>query len=316
MAWKVLGCCATAALALLAAARESTTLRFDWPDSVKARVHYASHRTRVLQNGATSTSKGVAVYDLVASRRGDQLVVERRLSKAASDPSASGFFKGPDGKPFPGHDPLQQLIDDVAEKIPVLVVDANGELVKVEGTDPLRVELEKLLAESKLPPSQQETLRGLFTDTALAAIAKQQWSVWVSFWKGLALEPDRPLTQRRRSKFPGTDYDVALVVEARLAGKVACNDDDALRRCVELRMVSRPDVEDVARTIEKLNLSATAGIRNLTMEQSFVVIAEPGSLLPHRCTRSLAVDIEHAPGSAGAPRSQKATETWEFDYTP
>ncbi len=32
MAWKMLGCCVTAALALLAAARETTTLRFDWPE--------------------------------------------------------------------------------------------------------------------------------------------------------------------------------------------------------------------------------------------------------------------------------------------
>lgn len=315
MAWKTVGCCAAAALALLAAAREATTLRFDWPDSVKARVSYTSNRTRVLQNGATSTSKGVAFYDLVASRRGDQLVVERRLGKDGREASAPATLKSADGSPLPAIAPLQQLIDDVAERIPVLVVDADGELVKVEGTDPLRVELEKLLADSKLPLSQQETLRALFTDTALAAIAKQQWSVWVSFWKGMTLEPDRPLTQRRHSKFPGTDYDVALVVEARLAGKVACDAGDAALRCVELRMVSRPDVEDVARTIEKLNLSATAGIRNLTMEQSFVVVAEPGSLLPHRCTRSLAVEIEHAPGNAGAPRSQKSTETWAFDYT-
>ena len=26
------------------------------------------------------------------------------------------------------------------------------------------------------------------------------------------------------------------------------------------------------------------------------------------------VEIEHAPGSPGAPRSQKATESWTFDY--
>jgi hypothetical protein len=30
----------------------------------------------------------------------------------------------------------------------------------------------------------------------------------------------QPLTQRRRGKFPGTEYVVDLVVEARLAGKV------------------------------------------------------------------------------------------------
>jgi len=305
MAWKHVACCATAALALTAAAPESTKLRFAWPETAKARVSYTSSRTRVLQNGATTTSNSVATYDLNVSRRGEQIVVARRLSQT---PPA-------DGKPLPGFDPLQGLIDGVAERIPVLVVDADGNLLKVEGTDPIRGELEKILATSALPASQKETVRGIFTDVALAAIAKQQWSVWVGFWNGLTLEPGRALTQRRRGKFPGTEYVVDLVVEARLAGRVPCDAKDATQRCVELHMVSRPDTEDVARTIERLNLSATAGIRNLTMEQSFVVIAEPDTLLPHRCTRSLAVDIEHAPGSPGAPRSQKATETWEFDYS-
>jgi hypothetical protein len=315
MGWKHLTCCATVAIALVAAKRESTTLRFDWPDAVTARVHYTSDRTRVQENGATNTTHGVAAYFLDTSRRGDQLVVTRRLSDTPRDTATAAFFKGADGKPLPGIDPLQKLIDEAAERIPVLVVGADGELMSVEGTAPLRAEVEKALAASKLPASQQETVRGIFSDVALASIAKQQWSVWVSFWKGLALETDRPLTQRRRGKFPGTEYVVDLVVEARLAGKVACDEGDAARRCVELHMVSRPDAEDVARTIERLNLSATAGIRGLTMEQSFVVVAEPGSLLPHRCTRSLAVEIDHALGSPGAPRSQKSRETWEFDYS-
>lgn len=305
MAWKHLACCASAALALTAAGPEPTKLRFAWPETVQARVSYTSDRTRVMQNGATTTSNSVATYDLNVSRRGEEIVVARRLSQASRA----------DGKPLPGFDALQSLIDAVAERIPVLVVDGDGNLVKVEGTDPIRAELERILATSTLPPSQQETVRGIFTDAALAAIAKQQWSVWVGFWNGLALEPGRPLSQRRRGKFPGTEYLVDLVVEARLAGKVACDAGDGAHRCVELHMVSRPDTEDVARTIERLNLSATAGIRNLTMEQSFVVVAEPGTLLPHRCTRSLAVEIEHAPGSGGAPRSQKATETWAFDYS-
>lgn len=84
----------------------------------------------------------------------------------------------------------------------------------------------------------------------------------------------------------------------------------------ELHLESRADPEDVARTIERLNLSATTGIKNLKLEQTFTVVAEPGTLLPHRCTRSLVAEIEHAPGSGGAPRSQKLLETWEFDYAP
>ncbi|HEV8241861.1 MAG TPA: hypothetical protein VGS57_21030 [Thermoanaerobaculia bacterium] len=308
--------CATATLPLLAAAPAPTKLRFAWPETVKARVSYTSDRTRVMQNGGTSTTHTVTAYDLNVSRRGDQIVIARRLSETPREPKPPGVFKGPDGKPLPSLDPLQALIDGVAERIPVLVVDGGGNLVKVEGTDPIRAELEKILASAPLPRQQRQTVRAIFTDAGLAAIAKQQWSVWVGFWNGLALEPGRPLTQRRRGKFPGTEYVVDLVVEARLAGKVACDASDTARRCVELHMVSRPDTEDVARTIERLNLSATAGVRNLTMEQSFVVVAEPDTLLPHRCTRSLAVEIEHAPGSAGAPRSQKATETWTFDYAP
>ena len=92
MAWKHLACCATTALALTAAAPEPTKLRFAWPETVKARVSYTSDRTRVLQNGATTTSNSVATYDLNVSRRGEQIVVARGLSQT---PPA-------DGKPLPG----------------------------------------------------------------------------------------------------------------------------------------------------------------------------------------------------------------------
>ena len=312
MAWKQWACCATAALALTGASPERTELRFRWPETAKARVTYTVERSRVQQNGATSSTKGTSGYDLLVRRRGDQTVVERRLSKTPSDPGPTR----PDGTPLPGIDPLQKLIDDASERIPILVVDASGELVGVEGTEPIRVELEKILAGSPLPPQTKETLRGIFTDQALASIAKQQWSVWVGIWKGQVLETGRPYTQKRRGQFPGTAYDVGLVVETRLAGYVPCHPPAKDRRCVELHLESRADPEDVARTIERLNLSATAGITNLKLEQTFTVVAEPGTLLPHRCTRSLVSEIEHAPGSGGAPRSQKLLETWELDYEP
>ncbi|HET9768254.1 MAG TPA: hypothetical protein VFS60_15480 [Thermoanaerobaculia bacterium] len=312
MSWKHWACCATAALALVAASPERTELRFRWPETAKAKVRYTVERSRVQQNGATSSTKGTSGYDLLVRHRGDQLIVERVLSKTPRDPGPTR----PDGTPLPGVEPLQTLIDDAAERIPILVVDAGGELVSVEGTEPIRAELEKILASSSLSLTAQETVRSIFTDKALASIAKQQWSVWVGIWKGQVLETGRPYTQKRRGQFPGTRYDVGLVVETRLAGYVPCHPPAKDRRCVELHLESRADPEDVARTIERLNLSATTGIRDLKLEQSFTVVAEPGTLLPHRCTRSLVSEIEHAPGSGGAPRSQKLLETWEFDYAP
>lgn len=312
MSWKHWACCTTAGLALLAASPERTELRFRWPETAKAKVRYTVERSRVQQNGATSSTNGTSRYDLLVRHRGDQLIVERVLSKTPGDLGPTR----PDGTPLPGIDPLQTLIDNAAESIPILVVGADGELVGVEGTEPIRAELEKILTTSSLPSTAQETVRSIFTDKALASIAKQQWSVWVGIWKGQVLETGRPYTQKRRGQFPGTAYDVGLVVETRLAGYVPCHPPAKDRRCVELHLESRADPEDVARTIERLNLSATTGIRDLRLEQSFTVIAEPGTLLPHRCTRSLVAEIEHAPGSGGAPRSQKLLETWEFDYAP
>ena len=56
--------------------------------------------------------------------------------------------------------------------------------------------------------------------------------------------------------------------------------------------------------------------QGIELEQSFTVVAEPGTLLTHRCARSMVSEIEHAPGSGGAPRSQKLLEAWDFDYEP
>jgi hypothetical protein len=309
-----------AALAAAPAASDRVELRFAWPEGTNLEVSYNAERERVRQGGVKSSSRTVRSYDLEVRRRGGELVIRRsntelprrRAGTDVPSETRSASTLGAEGKPVPRFDEVQGLLDEVVERIPVLVVTPDGEFRKTEETDKVRQHLDGILARSALPPPMQERVRSLFTASALDALAKEQWTLWVGMWRDLSLESGRPLVQRRRGVFPGTGYPIDLVVETRLEGFVPCPaPGDA--SCAELSVVSRADPEQVARTIERLELSGTAGIRKLSLDQSFTVVTRPETLLPHFCRRTLAAEIEHAPGSAGATRSEKLTESWAFD---
>lgn len=302
-----------AALAVLPAL--AAPPRFAWPETANVKVTYSARRVRT-QASQTRSSQRQNRYELKVTRRGERLELERVRSVAERKPSAfdTGWQKvDAEGKPVPNYDEVQGLLDEGAELVPVLHVSMGGEFQGVAGAAPLREELGRILNRSGLPEPVRERVRGLFSDAALAGLAKEQWSLWAGVWRELDLAPGRPVVQQRRGMFPGTAYEIDLRLEFKHGGRVPCRAGASGRECVALEAVSRADSAQVARTLARLKLAGVA-IKDVQLEQNLTLVTRPDTLQPQSCTRSLSARLEPLPGSKQEALNETLEEAWTFEW--
>ena len=255
------------------------TLTFAWPVGACAEVSYSVSGWR--KNGeSTATFQRMQSYELqvreVATRGGAKYEIKRVWSDlAAPGKSSTSLF---DRRMRKGLGALQNLVDDLPEYVPILRVNADGQLVSVGGLDEIEARLEKALAQSEAGPVERRQLASLTGEDALHAVSHQTWAALVTIWNGLHLEDDFPIEDRSGADVPGKRMRVEVPGRGTFEGWVPCRSDETEERCVRLRWSASPQGADAEKAVEALEKRSVGDFR-LTRE--ITVVVDPATLLPY-----------------------------------
>lgn len=295
------------ALAMLASASAAWSadprpevLTFAWPAGASADVTYSVEGWR--KNGdSTTTLQRMQSYELqvreAATRGGAKFEIERVWSDlgTTSKPSSSLF----DRRMRTGLSALQNLVDDLPEYVPILRVNAGGQLVSVGGMDEIEARLEKALAQSKAGPVERRQMASLTGEDALHAMSHQAWAALVTLWNGRRID-DFPIEDRSAADVPGESMRVEVPGRGTFEGWVSCGDGDSddEERCVSLRWSASPQGADAEEAVEALEERSVGDLR-LTRE--ITIVADPSTLLPYST-------VDHLEASRVLPGNVEASE--------
>ncbi len=291
----------TAALALGLGANptgDSVTFRFAWPDPLAAEVQYRRSRQRTGRPLTETSLRG----RLLAQTRGSEIRVGYR------------DWRSVDGVPL---DPLVEAAGWVET-----VVTPGGAFVRMDGIEPA---LEAMRATMQSAPPEARPMLERLEKMAPALLAKEgseTWSMLVQFWHGNDLDVGEDYqsdSEMPVAVVPGEK--VRLRARIRVERRLACASGGG--SCVEARMRSEPDPQDVARVMKRivgeLGLPA-AQLQQVLGEMAavteVVLVTEPARLIPHRLEKTRTVRV--APG-LGAPKGVspvegRDTSVWTFTY--
>ncbi len=293
-----------------AVAAETVSLRFEWPQDLRADVEFAEVRERVTgERHERSETSGR--YSLSTRRVADGLLV--RIEALRTDTEAGG-------------ERVQAIVDRLSNALPDYVVDGNGALLRVQGTERLLATLRATVDEavSEQPEALREqvgrALRAALSAEHLEANLRSQWSRDVGAWSGLSLEPGRQYEGDARVPVPMlSGQAVTARVRYRMAEQIACPPPAASRTCVVLEMRTFVAREQTAAVVERLaeRLSARSGraveVDALELDNRLRLTTETDTLLPHsvEVERRTAIEI----GTDGGPRAQMSqSETRRTTY--
>jgi hypothetical protein len=173
------------------------------------------------------------------------------------------------------------------------VVAGDGSYVRTEGLEPA-LELLGADDEESRAASRQ----------ALERVAELDWELLVGAWAGRALRPGRPEARAFPGAVPLLPSVAALLdVEATLAGRVACEEGEAVPACVELVWRASPGPRARAAAVERILGSREAGapplgVEGLQATAEARLVTEPDTLVPHRLTvrEELRLAVRHPGG--------------------
>ena len=294
------------------------TLNFAWPDGARADVTYTVDGWR--KNGSsTTTLHRMQTYELqvreIATRGGAKLEIERVWPEltAPIEPGKSRSLFGREMKMGGGLGALQTLVDDLPEYVPILRVNAEGQLVSVGGLDEIEARPDKAFAESEAGPVERRQMASLTSEDALHTMSHQAWAGLVTIWNGLHLEDDFPIEDRSGADVPGQPMRVEVPGRGTFEGWVPCTDAETTtggeERCVRLRWSASPQGADVEEAMEALEVRPVGDLR-LTRE--ITVVVDPATLLPYSTVDHLEAS-RVLPGNVEA--SEEITRTRRFDWT-
>ncbi len=287
---------------------EVVQLRFDWPDAT-ASVAYTSSVQRV-DDGRTSSSQAQRNYRLTIARRDDGL----RVTREAARPGVLHMQPvTADGRPLPQTGEVQALIDDLSEHVPGIVVSPAGEFVDVERPEAVIEEMGLALKRSHLPAAFQDRLRGLFDAAFVRALAADDWNSRVAMWRGRRLRLGEEFSARGVATPPSLPFRLDLTVTGRVARRLACDERDAARSCVELVSESRSDPAQAARALERLQGGGEI-ITSLRLERSLRIVARPESLLPAFVELRRSAEVRRKGAKGDKLLTETGTRAWSFTY--
>lgn len=289
---------------------DTVNLRFAWTAGMDAQI--STTRMQVQASGTTDSMSASAQYRMHVAAHPEGLIV-----------SYDGFVFPP---PADTTDvaQLNSLASQAAAMVPKVVVDTAGRFVRIEDVATVRARLDTLMTQMLEPEeaaAARETLATVVTEDALAGIAAQEWNVIVGRWAGQDLVIGTEYSFEEQASLPMMPGAVVTMVSTlSVARRTACHAADSSDGCVEIRLMTRPDPEEVAQLLAQFTeqLLATPGVgiafESLEMVNEIVVITEPSTLRPHHVRTSKSTKgVVSADGERGEV-SQLEVRTFRYTY--
>lgn len=262
--------------------RDVVALRFDWPVGLTASVQTERSTHTTGPRGPSSTTVRMSYRIDVEEAQDGRLI--RRGDILAEDPESGRIY------------PLEQLPEPLASQLtavfPSFVVSDDGQLLRLEGIEPLLEEaqrkLESLLAE--LPPESAEA-RALaatrVSEEHLLGAAREHWDQLAGAWAGARLVVGESYQKKARLVVPALGGPRVLSqTEFGVGQRIPCGEETTAADCVEIEARSRPLPEALAQLEQVIReRSPTPGgqgtLEDFEIEESSYLVAEPSTLIPH-----------------------------------
>jgi hypothetical protein len=251
---------------------EAVKLRFAWPEGLTVQVASASTVTQDEQPPENSAIE----YQLRLEGKGEE---RRLISEPLKPPEATG------APPPQGQQPVTTL-----------VLGPKGELLRIEGLDPIVREMAGQAESQGLPKEQQDQILALVRD-ALEQASRSRWEALAGKWNGLSLKPGEAIGRKSQTVVPLFGSTAATLEHVSLKERVPCTEGAVEKRCVRLVLDSSLDPEGLdqatAELLRKVKsfMKANMGlpdqsipemtVMKLRVDTTLELIAEPETLVPH-----------------------------------
>jgi hypothetical protein len=290
---------------------DTVRLTFDWPQDLQARVDLQRVRVQSTPEGADST--GVALsYEMDVSEHPDGLAI--RYSNYR--PAGADLISNDE----------QHILQLASSVVPGYIVTSEGALLEVADLEGVLAEWRGLVLDGDLEPAFTGILEEMMSEQVLVALATQEWNALVGAWAGGELvvgaayetEAEEPAAMLGNVMIPFR-YEVGA------SARVPCTDGDLDKACIELIMRSSPD-QDALRPhldefAQRLLDAAGSGVampqmryRELRIDNEVVLIARPGSMVPHRLSifRSVGavIDVDGVVATSGVDQLSQYSFTY------
>jgi hypothetical protein len=251
---------------------DDVKLRFAWPEGLTVQVASASTTTQ----GEQPSEQSAIEYQLRLEGKGG----ERRLISEPLKPAGQAV-------PPPEQGQLPAT---------TLVMGPKGELLRIEGLDPIVQEMAGQAESQGLPKEQQDQIVALVRD-ALEQAARSRWESLAGKWNGLSLRPGETINRKSQTVVPLFGSTAATLEHVSLKERVPCTEGAAEKRCVRLVLDSSLDPDELDQAMAELLrkvksfMKANMGlpdqsipemtVMKLRVDTTLEFIAEPETLVPH-----------------------------------
>jgi hypothetical protein len=308
-------CCASSTIAQEPPAEEVVVTAFGWPVGTEASVDTYQRMVRA-GDGSDSDIVIEGSYDFAVAAHDEGVLVRH------GNFSTTNFSSVPE---LPPENPLSVLYSRLGSVTPNYVVSPSGELIRVEGVEEMRDRMREALQPLvDSLPEQGAALNGMIQQLTsgdyLFNQLSEQWNLMVGFWIDAELELGAVYEFEDQAPSPLIPTElIPFVFQFSAAERVPCSDVHAPDSCVRFEFRSVPDPDIVAELIkgwlEQLGaVGADAAIDSLEQENTVSLIAEAGTLLPHRweMSRSFSMTGKEDGDPTEATRSDKSVYVFTY----
>lgn len=264
--------------------RDTVALRFDWPLGLTAFVETERSTLTTGSRGPSSTTVRMSYRIDVEEAQDGRLI--RRRDIRAEDPESGQIY------------PLDQLPEPLASQLtavfPSFVVSDEGQLVRLEGIEPVIEEAQRKLESrlAELPPESAEAKALAATRVSeehLLEAAREHWDQLAGAWAGASLVVGEDYQRKDRLVVPALGGPRILSrVEFGVGQRIPCGEEMTAANCVEIEVRSRPVPEALAQLeqgMRERSHTATPGgrgaLESFEIEESSYLVIEPATLIPH-----------------------------------
>jgi len=282
--------------------RDTVALRFDWPVGLTAFVETERSTHSTGSRGSRSTTVRMTYRIDVEEAQDGRLI--RRGDIRAEDPESGQIY------------PLDQLPEPLASQLtavfPSFVVSDEGQLVGLEGIEPVIEEAQRKLESrlAELPPESAEAkvlAATRVSEEHLLEAAREHWDQLAGAWAGASLVVGESYQRKGRLVVPALGgLRILSSVEFGVGQRIPCDEETTATDCVEIEVRSRPVPEALAQLEQVMHERSHAAtpdgrgaLENFEIEESSYLVAEPARLIPHYLeTTTKFHATHHRPGEA------------------
>ena len=264
--------------------RDTAALRFDWPVGLTAFVE-TERSTRTTGSRGPSSATVRMSYRIDVEEAQDGRLI-RRSEIREEDPESGQVY------------PLEELPEPLASQLmavfPSFVVNDDGQLVRLDGIEPLLEEAQRKL-ESRLAELAPESAEAKMlaatrvSEENLLAAAREHWQKLAGAWSGASLVVGESYQRKEHLPVPALGgVRILSTTDFGVGQRIPCGEEMTEAGCVEIEVRSRPLPEALTRLEEALHersRSGTSGgrgaLEDFDIEESSYLVAEPSTLIPH-----------------------------------